>query len=171
MHTDGNQHIVLRHSLVRTIVFVVIVLGWAAIQVRHLISDPAGQGMLWLQLLAGIVAVILGYVGAMAALQAVADLPVLLTTEHGVAAYNPWGPIFIRWSDIATFEPGNFRWLRIRLRDGAEPEGTAWARFLSVSIRARHTLAVQMYTTIPRPEDVATALMEMKARLSDRRDS
>jgi hypothetical protein len=164
MDSDETPPLVLRHSILRSIAFIAIVLGWTAFELRHAMSDSPAPLAFWLHAMGGMVAVILGYVGIMTAIQAVRNIPVLQTSAKGILVCNPWGPMFVRWTDITTFEPGKFRWLRIRLRDEARPMGTIWALFLSRSIWARNTLVVQMYTTIPRPDDVARVLTDLRAQ-------
>lgn len=160
MNADPPAGPVLHHSFGRTIAFLAIILVWVAFQGHRLALDPPG----WVNALGGVIVVLLGYVGVMVAVQSVRGVPVLQVSDEGLVACNPWGKVFVRWSDIAGFEPGRFRWLRIRLRDGAQPVGTEWTRILSTSLWAENTVAVQMYTTKPSPQDVANALTEMRDR-------
>jgi Bacterial PH domain len=102
--------------------------------------------------------------GLVVAAQSIRGSPLLEATDAGISIYNPWGPLFVRWSDVVEFSAGNFRWLRIRLREGAQPAGPSWVRMLSASVWARNTVVVQMFTTVPRPLDVARALTELQAR-------
>jgi len=74
--------------------------------------------------------------------------------------------MFVRWSDTDGFAPGNFRWLRIRLREGAWPDGSVWTRFASASLWARRTIAVAAYATVEGPAEVADALTRMRLRFA-----
>jgi hypothetical protein len=108
------------------------------------------------------------------AVQSFQGTPLLQASEAGISFYNPSSSMFIRWSDVMEFRPVNFRCLQIRLRDGAQPVESNWMRVLGASILAspqgtpfwasRKSVVVQMFTTVPRPADVARALTEIQAR-------
>jgi hypothetical protein len=164
MNTNATQDFVVRHSPGRTVAFLTVAVGWAVAQGFRLAFHPPGQWFGLLDALGVLLVAILGYVSLMVTVQSVCDVPVLQTSDDGLSVYNPWGTMFVRWSDIAGFSPGNFRWLRILLKDGAQPVGSRWARILSLSVWVRHALAVQMYTTVSRPDDVARALTEIQTR-------
>jgi hypothetical protein len=125
----------------------------------------------WWQALGGLIVALVGYLAVMTAIQAISSLPVLQASVDGVIVRNPWGVLYAPWSDIAGFEPGRFRWLRIRLREGALPVGTTWARVMNASVWTRDTIAVQMYTSIPRPDDVAMDLRALQAHAIGGRDT
>ena len=162
MNTNATQNLVVRHSPGRTVAFVTIAIGWAMAQGLRLAFHSPGQRLGVLDALGVLLVAILGYVSLMVTIQSVSGVPVLQTSDDGISIYNPWGTMFVRWSDIAGFSPGKFRWLRILLKDGAQPVGLSWARILSMSVWVRNTLAVQMYTTVSHPDDVATALTEIQ---------
>jgi Bacterial PH domain len=164
MNTNAAQNFVVRHWPGRTLAFLTIAVGWAVAQGYRLAFHPPGHWFGLLDALGVLLVAMLGYVSLMIAIQSVCGVPVLQTSDDGILVYNPWGTMAVRWSDIAGFSPGNFRWLRILLKDGAQPVGSRWARLLSMSVWVRNTLAVQMYTTVSRPDDVARALAEMQAR-------
>jgi hypothetical protein len=88
----------------------------------------------------------------------------LQTSEAGIAINNPWGRMFVRWPDTAEFSAGNFRWVRIRLREGARPVGSIWARIASASLWARRTIAVPAFTTVARPSEIAEGLTLLRSR-------
>jgi hypothetical protein len=151
----GAGHIVLRHAPGRTVVFVAVVLIWA----RSLVWHPAG----WLDVFGGVIAAFLAYTGIVVALQAVRGIPPLETSETGIAINSPWGAMFLHWRDTAEFSPGNYRWLRIRLREGARPVASTWMRIACRSWWRRRTILVPAFTTVARPAEIAEALSSLRA--------
>jgi hypothetical protein len=158
----GAGYVVLRHAPGRTAAFVAIVLAWALYFGFHVVLRPAG--ILWLDALGALLAAALALTGIVVAVQAVRGIPLLQASESGIAIKSPWGSMFVRWQDVAEFSAGNFRWLRIRLRDGARPVASTWTRLASASLWARRTIAVPAFTTVARPTEIAEVLTLLRAR-------
>ncbi len=156
----GN--VVLRHTPGRTVAFVAIVLVWAVYLGLHPVFHPGG--ILWLDALGALAAAALAYSGLAVAAQAIRGVPLLQMSEAGIAINNPWGRMFVRWTDTADFSAGNFRWVRIRLREGARPAGSTWAIIASASLWARRTIAVPAFTTVARPTEIAEVLALLRSR-------
>jgi hypothetical protein len=158
----GAGHLVLRHSPIRSVVFVAIVLTWALYLGLHVVLRPAG--ILWLDAFGGLGAVALAHMGFVVVVQSVRGIPILQATEGGIAINSLWGPMFVRWGDTAEFSAGNFRWLRIRLREGARPVASTWTRFANASLWASRTIAVTAFTTVAHPTAIAEGLSTLHAR-------
>ena len=154
--------VVLRHTPGRTVAFVAILLVWAVYIGLHLVFHPAR--ILWLDALGGLAAAVLAYTGLAVAAQAVRGVPLLHMSEAGIAINNPWGRMFVRWTDTADFSAGNFRWVRIRLREGARLVGSTWTLIASASLWARKTIAVPAFTTVAHPIEIAEALILLRSR-------
>ncbi|HYW59629.1 MAG TPA: PH domain-containing protein [Xanthobacteraceae bacterium] len=163
MSSDASENVVLAHAPGRTAAFVLVVglmaasIGLSAVNALARRSSP-------FDLIGVAVAAILLYVGVMTAVHAIARRPLLQTSAAGIAIANPWGRLFVPWSDVADIGPGRFRWLRITLRADARPAGSAWARLMSTSVWVRNTVAVPMFTTVPGPEQAADVLRRMQSR-------
>jgi hypothetical protein len=71
--------------------------------------------------------------------------------------------MFVRWSDTSEFSAGNYRWLKIRLREGARPVSLPWTRILNASIWARRTIAVPAFTTAEHPVEIARRLTVLRS--------
>jgi hypothetical protein len=160
---DVPQELVLTYAPARTVLFVAGILVMATSTGRsvwHGFADGFGP----FDLVGAAVTGMLLYVAAMSVIHAILHHPLLWASPGGVWILNPWGRLFVRWDDIAALGPGRFRWLRIRLRDGARPVGSTWVRLLSASVWVRNTTVVPMFATLPRPNEVADALQRMQAR-------
>jgi hypothetical protein len=174
MNSGAIPNLVLRHSPGRIVATLVAVFGLVIFFGLTVTFDLAGEGFRWSDALLGLLVVSFGYFGIMLAVQSFLGTPLLQASEAGISFYNPSSSMFIRWSDVVEFRPVNFRCLQIRLRDGAQPVESNWMRVLGASILAspqgtpfwasRKSVVVQMFTTVPRPGDVARALTEIQAR-------
>jgi hypothetical protein len=154
--------VVLRHTPGRTVAFVAFVLVWAVYIGFHLVFHQSR--ILWLDALGGLAGAALAYTGLAVAAQAVRGVPVLQMSEAGIAINHPWGRMFVRWTDTADFSAGNFRWVRIRLREGARPVGSTWTLIASASLWTRRTIAVPAFTTVAHPTEIAEALTLLRSR-------
>ena len=95
----GADHIVLRHACGRTIAFAAAVLTWALALGLMVVLPPAGRW--WHDAFYGSAAAVLAYVGFVVAVQAVRGIALLEASESGIAINSRWGPISMRWRDVA----------------------------------------------------------------------
>jgi hypothetical protein len=160
-HPPATGNLVLRHAPGRTVAFVAIVFVWAL--TFELQAVPHLNGMLWYGAIGCLLGAALAYAGVVVAVQAVRGVPLLEASDAGIAISSPWGRMFVRWSDTSEFSAGNYRWLKIRLREGARPVGSLWTRILNASIWARRTIAVPAFTTAEHPVEIARRLTVLRS--------
>jgi hypothetical protein len=163
MRSDPSDELVLTHAPGRTAVFVAAVLLMATSTGLTAFNELSRRASPF-DLIGVAVTAMLVYIAIMAAVQAVLRRPLLQTSAAGIAITNPWGRLFVPWSDIVNIAPGRFRWLRVTLRAGTRPVGSIWVRLLSASLWVGKTVAVQMFTTVPRPDEAAEALRRIQSR-------
>jgi len=155
----GN--LVLRHAPGRTAAFVAIVFVWAL--TIGLQAVPHLNGILWYGAIGCLLGTALAYAGVVVAVQAIRGVPLLEASDAGIAINSPWGRMFVRWSDTSEFSAGNYRWLKIRLREGERPVSSPWTRILNGSIWASRTIAVPAFTTAERPVEIARRLTVLRS--------
>jgi hypothetical protein len=157
--TAGNS--VLRHNPGRTIAFASLHLAAAAavgFLVVHDRTRRAFEG--------GVAGFGIGYLGLVAAFRAFRGVPVLRASEPGIWINALWGGrIFVSWPDTLEFAP-RFYSVTIRLRAGAKPVGSMWARIASVASAgwARRTVLVPLWETGADPSEIANALSALRSR-------
>jgi len=132
---------VLRHAPRRTVAFVAIDLAWALMFGLHAVLPPTGPP--WSDALGCLLGAALAYFAMVVAVQGVRGNPVLEASNAGIAINSPWGRMFVRWSETSEFSAGRYRWLQIRLREGARPVCSPWTRMLNASLWARRTIVVR----------------------------
>jgi len=157
----GADHIVLRHACGRTIAFAAAVLTWALALGLMVVLPPAGRW--WHDAFYGSAAAVLAYVGFVVAVQAVRGIALLEASESGIAINSRWGPISMRWRDVAEFSAGDYH-IEIRLREGARPVASTWTRIANASVWARRTIVVPLFTTGTYPTGIAMGLSALRAR-------
>jgi hypothetical protein len=143
------------------VAFVAYLFVWAL--TIGLQAVPHLNGMLWYGAIGCLLGAGLAYSGLVVAVQAIRGVPLLETSDAGIAINSPWGRMFVRWSDTSEFSAGNYRWLKIRLREGARPVSFSWTRILNGSIWARRTIAVPAFTTAEHPVEIARRLTILRA--------
>jgi hypothetical protein len=152
---------VLRHAPRRTVAFVAIDLAWALMFGLHAVLPPTGPP--WSDALGCLLGAALAYFAMVVAVQAVRGNPVLEASDAGIAINSPWGRMFVRWSETSEFSAGRYRWLQIRLREGARPVCSPWTRMLNASLWARTTIVVPAFTTAENPAEIARRLTVLRS--------
>jgi hypothetical protein len=103
--------------------------------------------------------------------QSVRGIPFVEAAEQGILVRNPFGCVLIPWPAIEAIAPSTSMfacpWLRIRLREGAHPTGSACARLASASLQAPRTISVPMFTTFRRAADLAEDLLKIRLHFGD----
>jgi Bacterial PH domain len=163
MSSDASDDLVYPYAAGRTAAFVATVFV-AGLYVSLRSCQGLAQGFDVLDAFGAVLAASFFALGVMAVVRAVRGAPLVQASAAGITVINPWGQLFVRWADVADIEPVKFRWLRIRLRDGARPVGAGWTRMLSASLWVRNTVAVPLFTIASTPEAVAGALRQMQSR-------
>jgi PH (Pleckstrin Homology) domain-containing protein len=161
-HSPVAGNLLLRHAPGRTVAFVAIVFAWALIFGLQTVSRPSG--MRWFDALGCLLSIALAYAGVVVAVQAIRGTPLLEASDAGIAVNSPWGRMFVRWSDTSEFSAGNYRWLRIHLREGGRTVGSPLTRILNASVWARRTIAVPAFTTAEHPAEIARRLTVLRTQ-------
>jgi len=153
--------LVLRHVPARTVAFVAIDFAWVLMFGLQPVLRTAGTP--WFDALGCLLGAALAYFAVVVAVQAVRGNPLLEASDAGIVINSPWGRMFVRWSDTSEFSAGRYRWLQIRLREGARPTGSPWTRILNASLWARRTIVVPAFTTAEHPAEIARRLTVLRS--------
>src|SRR5271156_240835 len=109
------ESLVLRHAPGRTIAFVAAIFAVMFFVGYEAAQTPMGIWWAWNLL----VCAVLASIGLTVTFNAVRGVPLLQTSNSGIAINGPLGRMFVGWPDTAEFSEGTFVWwLRIRLREG-----------------------------------------------------
>jgi hypothetical protein len=156
---DGS--FVLPHAFGRTATFIAVVFAAGAFVMFFGMRSPMGFWWAW----SFLIGACLVYLALVVALQAVRRLPLLQASKSGIAINGPLGRMFVYWPDTVKFAEGtNPLWLRIHLREGAPPVGSAVTRMLNSSLWASRTIAVPLFTTDEDTAEIVRALTLLRSR-------
>ena len=96
--------------------------------------------------------------------QLVRRLPILEASPEGIQLHLYSGNLFIPWPAVEAMTIARLKWMRIRLRPGAQPQGSIFARWASAALWQRRTVAVPLLTAAPSAESIVEDLRRAQAR-------
>jgi hypothetical protein len=157
--------LVLRHTPVRTVVFVAIMLAQTMLMGCQVVWHPTWPW--WVAACDVLGVATASYLGLVVAVRFIRGIPLLQASEAGITINNTSGRLFVRWPDIEDFSADDndiFGSIGIRLREGARPIGSTWTRIMSAYPCKRRTIVVGGFITVARPTQIAEALASLRSR-------
>ena len=166
MNTVTTDRFAVPHSPIRATIALVVLLI-AAGDALHNFFYPFGSLPHWFSLTTGVVLFLaFGCWAVRLFVQLVRKVPILETSPDGIRLYLYSGNLFSPWPAVEAITKAPLKWIQIRLRPGMQPQASIFARWASVSLRQRRTVAVPLLTAVPNAESVIENLRRAQARFT-----